>query len=68
MWSYNAPNNPLNQPHTQGWNPICSIFDMYLYPSKLCPNIACNRKASVREGKEKNKKKQEMFFFSLYKH
>lgn len=49
MWSYDVPNNPLNQPHTQGWNPICCTFDMYLYPSKLCLNIASNRKASVRK-------------------
>lgn len=33
--SYNAPNNPFNQPHAQDQNPLCNIFDMYLCSSKL---------------------------------
>lgn len=58
MWSYNEPNNPLNQPHTQGWNPMCSIFDVYLYSSNLCLNIFSNGEAGVREEQERNKTKQ----------
>lgn len=35
MWYYNTPNNPFNQPHTQGQNPICSIFDICAHLSSV---------------------------------
>lgn len=35
MWYYNTPTNPFNQPHTQGRNPICSIFDICAHLSSV---------------------------------